>query len=132
MMNTLFSLDCFADSQDEIDSNITITPQSCSLDATMSESFKQEAMQRIGSCGSPHIVIDMQKVTLVDCSGLGSLLYILRQVTAIGGEATLKGVSEVIREQLARTRIDKLFKIIEGDSDMGSCAERDVEAVVVY
>ena len=122
--------DCFANLHDKLDRNTTITPQNCSLDAAVSESFKQQAMQQIGGSGYPHIIIDLQNVTFIDCSGLGSLLYILRQVTAIGGEAALTRVSEAIRGQLETARIDKLFKIIDSDSDMPSPNESGAELAV--
>ncbi|MBN1437628.1 MAG: STAS domain-containing protein [Sedimentisphaerales bacterium] len=119
-METPFAPSFSANLQDINEKNITITPPNSSLDDTVSESFKQKAMQALGRRGHADITIDMEQVTSVDYSGLGCLLYILRQVTAIGGEARLKGVCENVRRQLATARIERLFKIVgagpEGDS----------------
>ena len=129
-MITTTAGDCFDNSYAELDGRTTITPESRSLDSTVSESFKREAMQVLGSSEYPHISIDLRNVTDIDGSGLGSLLYILRQVTAIGRKVTLEGVTDDVRDKLAEARIDKLFKIIDNDINMLSVDECLVELAV--
>lgn len=60
---------------------------------------------------SKKIVVDLEKVSYVDSSGLATLVEMLKKVRAAGGAFGLAGPSDKIRSLFEITRLDKLFSM---------------------
>ena len=57
------------------------------------------------------IVADMSKVDFVDSAGLGTLLSVLRQATASGGDFRLCGLTRPVRALFQLVRMHRVFGI---------------------
>lgn len=103
----------------------TIVPQHSTLDASVSKDFKKQSIKLISQSDYQRIAIDLQHINNIDGSGLGSLLYILQQVTAIGKEVALIEIGKSIGEKLAEASLDTLFDLAEDadQSQMKDCPE---------
>ena len=60
---------------------------------------------------SPKIIIDLEKVTYVDSSGLATLVEILKKSKSQGGQLALSGMSDKVKSLFEITKLDKLFSI---------------------
>ncbi len=57
------------------------------------------------------LVINLEHVSYMDSSGLGTLVVVLRRVHGYGGRVALCGLSERVRSLFEITKLDKLFSI---------------------
>ncbi|MCG3175781.1 MAG: putative anti-sigma factor antagonist [Candidatus Omnitrophica bacterium] len=60
---------------------------------------------------SKKIVVDLEKVSYIDSSGLATLVEILKKTKMQGGSLGLSGLSEKVRSLFEITKLDKLFSI---------------------
>jgi anti-sigma B factor antagonist len=57
------------------------------------------------------VVLDLGRVQFVDSSGCGTLLYYLRQLSAVGGDVKLCAVTRPVRALFEMIRMHKVFEI---------------------
>ena len=57
------------------------------------------------------IVIDFEKVTYIDSSGLATLVEVLKKTKTQGGSLGLAGMSDKVKSLFEITKLDKLFAI---------------------
>ncbi len=57
------------------------------------------------------IVVDLEKVSYIDSSGLATLVEILKKTRTQGGALGLSGMSEKVKSLFEITKLDRLFKI---------------------
>ena len=57
------------------------------------------------------IVVDLEKVSYIDSSGLATLVEILKKTKTQGGSLGLAGLSDKVRSLFEITKLDKLFSI---------------------
>lgn len=57
------------------------------------------------------IVVDLEKVSYVDSSGLATLVEMLKKARAAGGALGLAGMSDKIRSLFEITKLDRLFSV---------------------
>ncbi len=62
--------------------------------------------------GRALVVLSLEHVDEVDCSGLAGLVVVLKRL-APGGEVRLARAGAAVRELLAETRLDELFPVFE-------------------
>ena len=62
------------------------------------------------------IVVDLEKVTYIDSSGLATLVEMLKKTKVQGGSLGLAGLSDKVRSLFEITKLDKLF-LISGNQD---------------
>ena len=60
---------------------------------------------------SKKVVVDLQKVSYIDSSGLATLVEMLKKMKAQGGSLGLSGLSDKVRSLFEITKLDKLFVI---------------------
>ena len=63
------------------------------------------------------IVVDLEKVTYIDSSGLATLVEILKKTRARGGGLGLSALSEKVRSLFEITKLDKLFLILPNQEE---------------
>lgn len=66
---------------------------------------------------SKKIVVDLDKVTYVDSSGLATLVEILKKTKGQGGSLALAGLSEKVKSLFEITKLDKLFTVCPSQAD---------------
>ena len=63
------------------------------------------------------VVVDLEKVTYIDSSGLATLVEMLKRVKGQGGSLGLAGMTEKVRSLFEITKLDKLFTICENQTE---------------
>ena len=63
------------------------------------------------------IVVDLEKVTYIDSSGLATLVEMLKKTKSQGGSLGLAGMSDKVKSLFEITKLDKLFLIFQNQQD---------------
>ena len=63
------------------------------------------------------IVIDFEKVTYIDSSGLATLVEVLKKTKTQGGSLGLSSMSDKVKSLFEITKLDKLFSIFQNQAD---------------
>ena len=66
---------------------------------------------------SAKIVVDLEKVTYIDSSGLATLVEILKKTKSQNGRLGLSGMSDKVKSLFEITKLDKLFSIFKTQQD---------------
>ena len=72
----------------------------------------KKGFEKILAKKAPKIVINLNKVTYVDSSGLATLVEILKLMRSYGGKMRLSNLSPKIKSLFEITKLDKLFEIM--------------------
>ncbi len=75
-----------------------------------SNAIKESIKERISE-DIEKIIIDMSKVTLIDSSGLGILISLLRIMTEKNGSIELTNLPNLVKRLLVITKLNTLFEI---------------------
>jgi anti-sigma B factor antagonist len=86
-----------------------IAPQFERLTAANADSFKTEVLALIQE-GRTRMVIDFARVSMVDSSGIGALVGLLKKV-GNRGEIAISALSDNVAQVFRITRMDRVFKI---------------------
>ncbi|HYS97911.1 MAG TPA: STAS domain-containing protein [Candidatus Dormibacteraeota bacterium] len=87
---------------------ITVVAPTGRLDVAGAPALK-EAISEVVKNGPPRIVIDMEGVSFVDSTGLGSVISALKQVRGSQGELRLAAPNQQARLVLELTTLDRVF-----------------------
>jgi anti-sigma B factor antagonist len=79
------------------------------LDASFAPQFKTDMMEIVNG-GARRIVLDMRAVKLIDSSGLGTLVSILKALNG-QGSIVIRGASPTVLGLFKLTRMDRVFTI---------------------
>jgi anti-sigma B factor antagonist len=64
------------------------------------------------------VAINFDNIDFIDSVGLGALIYCNNKIKVCGGEIALINVNENIYDLLEMTSVDKLFKIVDSESEL--------------
>jgi anti-sigma B factor antagonist len=92
----------------QVDNGITVVAPTGRLDVAGAPALK-EAISEVVKNGPPRIVIDMEGVSFVDSTGLGSVISALKQVRGNQGELRLAAPNQQARVVLELTTLDRVF-----------------------
>ncbi len=92
----------------QTDSGVTVLAPSGRLDVVGAPALKEAVSEAI-KYGQPRLVIDMEGVTFVDSSGLGSVVSALKQVRTSKGDLRLAAPNQQVRVVLELTTLDRVF-----------------------
>lgn len=62
--------------------------------------------------GQNHLLLDLRKVQFIDSSGLGALVYGLREAKKSKGTIKVSKLSEHVSSMFSITRLNKIFEIV--------------------
>ena len=79
------------------------------------DQFRARWTEAIGE-GARVVVINLQGVPMIDSSGLGSLMRCYSSLHAVGGKVKLAGSTEVVRQLLAVTQLERLFEFYDDEN----------------
>lgn len=82
------------------------------LDISTSEGLRKELLQLIED-GCRTLVLDMSEVALIDSTGLGVLVGVLKRVLQHGGELLLRSPRRSARKVFGITGLDRVFTIVD-------------------
>jgi anti-anti-sigma factor len=94
------------------------------LDGTKTPQFRQEVSELLQQ-GTQIIVVDLQDVTFMDSSGLGTLVLSLKTVQDAGAQLYLCSINEQIKILFQLTNMEKVFQIF---GDRGEFKEKILKA----
>lgn len=92
----------------QADNGVTVLAPTGRLDVAGAPALK-DAIGEVARDGSPRIVIDMEGVSFVDSTGLGSVISALKQVRSREGELRLAAPNQQVRVVLELTTLDRVF-----------------------
>ncbi len=98
------------DSQIDKDKKIKVFHVEGEVDIHHLKNLKAEIMDSIESNGWTY-EINMEKVTYLDSSGLGLLVYIKKEITRHNGKLRILNVSEQVLNVFKVTKLDEFFEI---------------------
>lgn len=82
-----------------------------SIDIQNASELREELLKLIRD-GQNKILLDLQKVRFIDSSGLGALVYSLREAHKAKGIIRVSGLSEHVASMFSITRLNKIFEIV--------------------
>ena len=86
------------------------------------DEFRARWMEAL-SGGAKNIVINLAKVTMVDSSGIGTMIRCHSAVSAAGGKLKVVGANRTVRDAFRVTRLDKVFEFHDNEaSALGASA----------
>src|SRR5207245_11041994 len=92
----------------QTDAGVTVLAPSGRLDVAGAPALKDAVSEAVKN-GQPRLVIDMEGVSFVDSSGLGSVVAALRQVRSSRGDLRLAAPSQHVRAGLELPTLQRLF-----------------------
>ena len=90
------------------DNGVTVLAPTGRLDVAGAPALK-EAIGEVVKNGPPKVVIDMEGVSFVDSTGLGSVIAALKQIRNSQGELRLAAPNQQVRVVLELTTLDRVF-----------------------
>src|SRR6202022_3084803 len=92
----------------QTDSGVPVLAPTGRLDVAGAPALK-DAVSEAMKNGKPRLVIDMEGVSFVDSSGLGSVVAALKQVRTSQGDLRLAAPNQQVRVVLELTTLDRVF-----------------------
>ena len=92
----------------QTDSGVTVLAPSGRLDLAGAPTLKEAIGDAVKS-GPPRLVIDMEGVSFVDSTGLGSVIAALKLVRSSKGDLRLAAPNQQVRVVLELTTLDRVF-----------------------
>jgi anti-sigma B factor antagonist len=92
----------------QTEGGVTVVAPTGRLDVAGAPALK-DAISDLARNGPPKIVLDMEGVTFVDSTGLGSVIAALKQIRKQQGELRLAAPNQQVRVVLELTTLDKVF-----------------------
>ncbi len=97
----------------EMRGNVGLMRVKGSLLAGNADSFRQTFDQWFSQAGCRQVVADLTEMELLDSTGLGSLIAVLKHVSEKGGDLKLAGLQKRVRLVFEITRTYKVFEIFD-------------------
>lgn len=101
----------------KVENILIVIPMVESLDARDSREFKEQVVELISNNHEHQVVINLKQIQFIDSSGLGSLLAILKNLHASGGELKLSEMNKPIRTIFELVSMHKIFEIFNSTDD---------------
>jgi len=92
----------------QADNGATVVAPTGRLDVAGAPALKDAIAEAVKS-GPPRVVIDMEGVSFVDSTGLGSVIAALKQIRSSQGELRLAAPNQQVRVVLELTTLDRVF-----------------------
>src|SRR5712691_8888448 len=92
----------------QTDGGVTVLAPSGRLDVAGAPSLKEAVTEAVKN-GPPRLVIDMEGVSFVDSTGLGSVIAALKLVRSSKGDLRLAAPNQQVRVVLELTTLDRVF-----------------------
>jgi anti-sigma B factor antagonist len=100
----------------ETKSGLTVCYIEGEIDINSSPDIKK-VFDKVVSKKVPKIVINLERVTYVDSSGLATLVEILKNMKSYGGRMRLVNLSSKVKSLFEITKLEKLFEIMASEEE---------------
>lgn len=88
------------------------------LDMLVTEKMRKEIDSALEARSITNLIINLEKVTFIDSSGLGVIIGRYKKVTALGGKMYLVGASSSVHKILVFSGINKLVPMYNQEQDI--------------
>ncbi len=94
------------------------------LSAAQVDDLRRRFMEWLqAECKTGDVVVDLSGVEMIDSSGLGLLIAMLKQMTARGDDLKLAGLRKDVRMVFEMTRTHRIFEVLDSvDEAVGKSA----------
>ncbi|HMJ39331.1 MAG TPA: STAS domain-containing protein [Verrucomicrobiae bacterium] len=92
----------------QVDNGVTVVAPTGRLDVAGAPALKDAISEAVKS-GQPRVVLDMEGVSFVDSTGLGSVIAALKQIRSSQGDLRLAAPNQQVRVVLELTTLDRVF-----------------------
>ena len=92
----------------QADNGVTVIAPTGRLDVAGAPALKNAVSEAVKN-GQPRLVIDLEGVSFVDSTGLGSVIAALKQVRTSKGDLRLAAPNQQVRVVLELTTLDRVF-----------------------
>jgi anti-sigma B factor antagonist len=92
----------------QVDNGVTVVAPTGRLDVAGAPALKDAISEAVKN-GQPRVVLDMEGVSFVDSTGLGSVIAALKQIRGSQGDLRLAAPNQQVRVVLELTTLDRVF-----------------------
>ena len=92
----------------QAENGVTVIAPTGRLDVAGAPALKDAVSEAVKN-GQPRLVIDLEGVSFVDSTGLGSVIAALKQVRTSNGDLRLAAPNQQVRVVLELTTLDRVF-----------------------
>jgi anti-anti-sigma factor len=92
----------------QVESGATVVAPTGRLDVAGAPALKDAISEALKN-GQPKVVLDMEGVSFVDSTGLGSVIAALKQIRSSQGDLRLAAPNQQVRVVLELTTLDRVF-----------------------
>jgi anti-sigma B factor antagonist len=92
----------------QVDNGVTVVAPTGRLDVAGAPALKDAISEAVKS-GQPRVVLDMEGISFVDSTGLGSVIAALKQIRSSQGDLRLAAPNQQVRVVLELTTLDRVF-----------------------
>jgi anti-sigma B factor antagonist len=92
----------------QVDNGVTVVAPTGRLDVAGAPALKDAISEAVKN-GQPRVVLDMEGVSFVDSTGLGSVIAALKQIRSSQGDLRLAAPNQQVRVVLELTTLDRVF-----------------------
>jgi anti-sigma B factor antagonist len=89
------------------------------------DEFRARWMEAFAT-GAKTIIVNLARVTMIDSSGIGTMIRCHSAVSAVGGKLKIVGANHTVREAFRVTRLDKVFEF--HDNETGALGAQGISA----
>lgn len=97
-------------------SNVKVIHPAGIIDGTAGDQLRRDVSQLIDQ-GADIILLDLEKVTFMDSSGLGKLVITLKSVKAAGKKLFICSVNEQVRMLFELTSMNRIFEVFANQAE---------------
>jgi anti-anti-sigma factor len=92
----------------QVDNGVTVVAPTGRLDVAGAPALKDAISEALKN-GQPRVVLDLEGVSFVDSTGLGSVIAALKQIRSSQGDLRLAAPNQQVRVVLELTTLDRVF-----------------------
>jgi anti-anti-sigma factor len=92
----------------QVDNGVTVVAPTGRLDVAGAPALKDAISEALKN-GTPRVVLDMEGISFVDSTGLGSVIAALKQIRSSQGDLRLAAPNQQVRVVLELTTLDRVF-----------------------
>jgi anti-anti-sigma factor len=92
----------------QADNGVTVVAPTGRLDVAGAPALKDAISEALKN-GTPRVVLDMEGISFVDSTGLGSVIAALKQIRSSQGDLRLAAPNQQVRVVLELTTLDRVF-----------------------
>ena len=92
----------------QADNGVTVVAPTSRLDVAGAPALKDAISEALKN-GPPRVVLDMEGISFVDSTGLGSVIAALKQIRSSQGDLRLAAPNQQVRVVLELTTLDRVF-----------------------